>query len=73
MNRIEHMNWCKQRAMEYIKAGDLNQAFASMCSDVMKHEETKMHATTNQLGMSLLMTGNLNTVKQMTDWIQGYN
>ena len=73
MNRIEHMNWCKQRAMEYIKAGDLNQAFVSMCSDVMKHEETKMHATTNQLGMSLLMTGNLNTVKQMTDWIQGYN
>jgi hypothetical protein len=59
--------------MEYVRAGDLRQAFASMCSDVMKHDETAMHRETNQLGMSLLMTGALDTTEEMTKWIQGYN
>lgn len=73
MTREEHLKWCKQRAMEYVNAGDNAQAFASMCSDTMKHEETKHHASTNQLGMSLLMAGHLETKEQMTKWIQGYN
>lgn len=44
-----------------------------MCSDLMKHEETKHHQSTNQLGVSLLMAGNLNSPQQMRDWINGYN
>lgn len=60
--------------MEYVNSGDNQQAFASMCSDVGKHPETAHHVTgTNPLGVSLLMAGHLNTKKQMTDWIQGYN
>lgn len=73
MTRTEHLNWCKSRAMEYVNAGDNQQAFSSMCSDTMKHEETKHHASTNQLGMSMLMGGMLDSRQQMTDWIQGYN
>jgi len=73
MNRAEHLNWCKQRAMEYIRAGDLRQAFTSMCSDVMKHPETEHHSATNQLGVMLLMGGHLDSAEEMTEWIQGYN
>lgn len=73
MNRSEHLAWCKRRAMEYVNAGDLNQAFASMCSDLMKHSETASHQSTNELGMSMLASGMLNTRQKMTEWIQGYN
>lgn len=73
MTRQEHLNWCKQRALEYVTAGDNSQAFASMCSDVMQHPETEMHQSTNRLGMSLMMAGHLESPQQMRDWINGYN
>ena len=41
MTRIEHINWCKQRAREYVQAGDLLEAVTSMMSDLGKHPETK--------------------------------
>ncbi len=44
-----------------------------MVSDVMKHPETEMHSGTNELGMSLLMVGSLETRQQMRSWIEGYN
>jgi hypothetical protein len=34
MTRAEHLNWCKQRALEYVATGDLSQAVASMTSDL---------------------------------------
>ena len=73
MTRQEHLQWCKNRAMEYVNIGDFHQAFASMCSDTMKHPETKMHRTTNELGMGILMAGMLDTKAEMTKWIQGYS
>jgi len=39
--RQEHLEWCKKRALEYIDINDLQQAFASMVSDLNKHPETK--------------------------------
>lgn len=74
MNRQEHLQWCKDRAMQYVRAGDLQQGFTSMCSDVTKHNETAItHKSTNELGMRLLMAGQLETAEAMTKWIQGYN
>lgn len=40
MNRAEHLEWCKQRAREYLASGDWANAIASMCSDLGKHPET---------------------------------
>ena len=71
--RAEHLAWCKERAMEYVAAGDNRQAFNSMCSDVMKHPETAIHKTTNLTGVALLIGGHLDTREQMTKWIQGDN
>jgi hypothetical protein len=74
VTRDEHLAWCKQRALEYVKLGQLQEAFASMGSDLAKHEGTKgsvkIHA---DLGMPLLMSGNLSRPEQMRDWIEGFN
>lgn len=41
MTRQEHMQWCKDRALEYVAQGDFDQALASMVSDLGKHADTK--------------------------------
>ncbi len=43
MNRHEHVEWCKDRALEYVERNDLTNAFASIASDLNKHEETSGH------------------------------
>lgn len=71
--RAEHLQWCKDRALELVDAGDLQQAFASMCSDLMKHPQTAHHQATNAFGMELMMIGALDTPEEMRKWINGYN
>lgn len=44
MNREEHLKWAKDRALEYVEKGDLKNAWASMVSDLGKHEETEDHS-----------------------------
>ena len=73
MNRSEYLQWCKNRALAYVDAGELHEAFTSMCSDIEDHPETKHHAATNELGMMQLMRGMLNTPAAMRGWIMGYN
>jgi hypothetical protein len=71
-NRTEHLAWAKQRALEYVDAGDLQGAFASLASDLRKHPETdnpQLHA----LGLGLLMGGHLDTRAKMRDWIKGFD
>jgi len=68
MTRAEHLAWCKERALEYLP-DDPNQAFASMASDMNKHDETRGHAGL-ELGTLLLLTGN---VGDMRKFIEGFN
>lgn len=70
--RAEHLTWCKQRALEYVDAGDLQQAFASMASDLDKHPETQGHSGAG-LGIALMMGGHLSSPQQMRKWIEGFN
>lgn len=70
--RAEHVAWCKKRALEYVTAGDLKQAMASMGSDLNKHDETRNHEGM-QLGMMLLTTGGLSTPAEMGRFINGFN
>lgn len=72
MTRDEHLAWCKQRALEYVDRGDLRNAFASMASDLRKHDGTKDHATI-KLGMMMLMGGHLSTAADMRRFIKGFN
>mgnify|MGYP001617571325 FL=1 len=70
--RAEHLVWCKQRALQYVDIGDVEQAFASMGSDLSKHPETANHSAI-ALGMMMLMGGHLNTPDKMRTFIEGFN
>jgi hypothetical protein len=72
ISRAEHLAWCKKRALEYVDVGDVNQAFASMGSDLRKHDETRNHAGI-ELGMMLLMSGRLSSPAEMRTFIEGFN
>jgi hypothetical protein len=73
ITRAEHLAWCKERALQYVDIGDLNQAFASMGSDLNKEECTKNCADTMRLGFQMLMNGHLSTPKKMREFINGFN
>ena len=70
--RVEHLAWCKQRALEYVDAGDIQQAFTSMASDLNKHPGTEGHSGI-KLGMMMLMGGHLSKPAEMRSFIEGFN
>lgn len=72
MEKSEHLQWCKDRANEYVKIGDMNQAFVSFQSDMLQHPETANHMAL-EMGTMLLISGNLSKAHQMSDWINGFN
>lgn len=72
MNRQEHLQWAKDRATEYVKRGELKDAYASMVSDLTKHSELEDHAAIS-LGVSLMMIGDLATPSSMQKFIDGFN
>lgn len=70
----EHLAWCKKRALEYLDAGELANAFTSMLSDMDKHPETKLNDTPTgtaltQLGMLYLEQGDPVALRR---WIEGF-
>jgi len=72
MTRSEYLQWCKDRACELLDKGEVQQAFESMCSDVMKHPKTMHHQVTNMDGRLLLAIGVLDCPDEMRKWINGY-
>ncbi len=71
MTRAEHLEWCKQRALEYVDAGQLQNAFASMGNDLNKHDETRDHPGI-KLGLQMLIMGQLNAPESMRRYIVGF-
>ena len=70
--REQHLEWCKKRALEYCDIGDVNNAMASMGSDLSKHPETMGHAGIS-LGVAMMMSGHLNSPAEMRKFIEGFN
>ena len=70
MTRDEHLAWAKTRALEYLDAGDLTNAFASMGSDLSKHVELR------RIGSIMFPLGMLyvqeHDVRQLRAWIEGF-
>lgn len=75
MSRAEHLAWCKKRALQYLEPGpyySLRDAYASMCSDISKHEGTSAgQETIMALGMAELMKGE--DEGAIRRWINGFN
>jgi hypothetical protein len=74
MERKEHLEWAKKRALEYLDAGDAKNAFASMTSDVRKHPEMENHAGI-ELGILMAMgiQGWASDPAEIRRWINGFN
>lgn len=72
MDRAEHLQWAKDRALEYVDTGQLQNAFASFASDLNKHDALRNHYGI-ELGMGLLLVGQLNTAQKMRDFINDFN
>lgn len=71
MNRKEHLQWCKDRALKYVDAGDNRQAMASMMSDIQKHEGTGGDVQRGfSLGIMAIQSGNDD---EMRRFINGFN
>lgn len=72
MTRLEHLAWCKQRALEYLDRGDLPNALASMLSDMRKHPENAgaVHGILPMVGM--LAVQQRDRLK-LRDFIEGFN
>lgn len=69
--REEHLAWCKQRALEYVDAGDLVNAVASMGSDLQKHPETHGASTAVLLRLGMLYLDQGDPARVRT-WIKGF-
>lgn len=65
--REEHLAWAKQRALEYLDAGDLANAVASMGSDLDKHPELGCNPYLIQLAMLHIISGDAREVRR---WIE---
>jgi hypothetical protein len=70
--RAEHLAWCKERALEYLNRGRINDALTSFASDMTKHTGTLGHP--GFLLMALLVeSGRLRTCKEVRKFIEGFN
>lgn len=72
MTREEHLQWCKDRAIEYVEKNELQNAFTSFHNDMCKHPETANHSAL-ELGTMLMIFGHLSTPFKMKEWINGFN
>jgi hypothetical protein len=71
MTRDEHLAWAKRRALEYLDAADLLNAFTSMGSDLDKHPELRT------IGQVMFPLGMLHVqnhdARELRRWIEGFN
>lgn len=68
--REEHLQWCKEQALEYLNAGDVQGAIASMMSDLSQHEETKhINEFIQAMGLTIAMSNDYTEARR---WIEGF-
>lgn len=72
MTERNHMERCKERALEILKSGDIPGAYASIVSDLRNDPSTENHPAI-MLGMELMMGGHLSEPEQMEKFINDFN
>ena len=72
MTREEHLAWCKKRALEYLDKGDVENAIASMMSDMQKHDETKLISGSmlSAMGLVIVISRDPQAARR---YIEGFN
>jgi len=72
MSKPDHMAWCKSRALDILRSGDIPGAYASMVQDLRSDPSTEQHPAI-MLGMQLMMGGHLDTQDKMEKFINDFN
>ena len=72
MTRAEHLQWAKDRALEYADKGDVANAVSSMTSDLRKHPETADHSGLMLMSM-LAVSGQFRRPGELRKFIEGFN
>ena len=72
MTRAEHLQWAKDRALEYADRGETANAIASISSDLQKHPDTKDHAGP-QLLVMMAMSDLFRRPGSLRREIEGFN
>ena len=70
-SREVHLQWCKERALFELKHGGIQDAVASMASDLRKHPQTENHSGIDIM-VQMLMIGMLNE-KNIEKFISDFN
>lgn len=73
MTRLEHLAWCKQRALAYLDRGDLRNALSSMMSDMQKHPENRSVLQGGFLPMVGMLAVKERDAVKLRYWIEGFN
>lgn len=69
-SRSEHLQFCKDRALQYLNQGNGSEAIASMLSDLGKHKGT---CDSVQIGAMLMMATDPNDAAAVRRFIEGFN
>lgn len=72
MNRAEHLQWCKDRAIEYLEWEDYEGSISSMLSDLTKRVDT-FNSTAIDESMRILLASPPLTEEKIRQWIEGFN
>ncbi len=73
MNRQQHLQWCKDRALDYLNRGKIAEGMASFTSDMGKHEDTARtlnNGLSHAIIMQALMT---NSQRECIAAVEGFN
>jgi len=74
MDRAEHLQWAKDRALEYADRGDTGSAISSLMQDLADHPETAESCEIiTGLMMPLAMMGNFERPGELRRFIEGFN
>jgi hypothetical protein len=72
MDRAEHLQWCKDRAIELLDLGEYANSIALMVSDLGKHPDTQNHPALN-VTIRILIADQPLTENKIRKWIEGFN
>ena len=72
MTRKEHLDWAKERALQLLDLGRLEEAVNSLFSDMRKHKDLTDHPGIT-IGIMLMNNDKLSTDKDIRNWIEGFN
>ena len=74
MDRAEHLQWAKDRALEYADQGAMASAITSLRSDLGKHPDTVTSiGIVDVLMMPLMLTGKFDRPGELRKFIEGFN